>query len=145
MTKRAVDFYSFQGSKGKTVAIDCAAVGIDSRLTPVVILADAKGADLLVNRTGGMMQFLPPADGTYIIKVSDLTFQGGDRFFYRLALQAAPAQRQPQTKTVSAMSWPPVGLALQASAKDTEAQQQGCRSAEADFALRCGRHVLSCR
>jgi len=53
MTKRAVDFDSFQGSQGKAVAVDCAAVGIDSRLTPVVILADAKGADLLVNRTGG--------------------------------------------------------------------------------------------
>lgn len=120
MTKRAVDFYSFQGSQGKAVAIDCAAVGIDSRLTPVVILADAKGADLLVNRTGGMIEFQPPSDGTYIIKVSDLTFQGGDRFFYRLALQAAPAQRQPQTKTVSAMSWPPEGLPAQANLKDTE-------------------------
>jgi hypothetical protein len=27
MTKRAVDFYSFQGVKGQAVAIDCAAVG----------------------------------------------------------------------------------------------------------------------
>lgn len=120
MTKRAVDFYSFQGVKDQAVAIDCAAVGIDSRLTPVVILADSKGADLKVNRTGGIIDFTPPADGTYIIKVSDLTYQGGERHFYRLALQKSPAQPQPQTQTVSAMSWPPAGLAAAPAAKETE-------------------------
>ncbi len=120
MTKRAVDFYSFQALKGQPVAIDCAAVGIDSRLTPVLILADSKGADLKVNRTGGIIDFTPPADGTYIIKVSDLTYQGGERHFYRLALQNSPAQPQPQTQTVSAMSWPPADLATNAATKETE-------------------------
>lgn len=124
MTKRAVDFYSFQGSKGKRVAIDCAAIGIDSRLTPVLILADAKGSDLLVNRTGGVIDFSPPSDGTYVIKVNDLTFQGGERHFYRLALQEVagngPAPRQPQTATVSSMSWPPEGLAAEAKSNETE-------------------------
>jgi hypothetical protein len=120
MTKRAVDFYSFQGVKDQAVAIDCAAVGIDSRLTPVVILADSKGADIKVNRTGGIIDFTPPADGTYIIKVSDLTYQGGERHFYRLALQKSPAQPQPQTQTVSAMSWPPADLTANAAAKETE-------------------------
>lgn len=124
MTKRAVDFYSFQGVKGKRVAVDCAAIGIDSRLTPVLILADAKGGDLKVNRTGGVIDFTPPVDGTYVIKVSDLTYQGGERFFYRLALQEVagngPAPRQPQTQTVSAMSWPPAGLAEAARMHETE-------------------------
>ncbi len=122
MTKRAVDFYSFTGTRGKRVVVECAATGIDSRLTPVLIIADARGRDLLVNRTSGLLDFTPPADGTYLIKVSDLTFQGGERHFYRLALQdaaaGAPIQRLPQTQTVSAMSWPPVGLA--ATAKDSE-------------------------
>ena len=70
MTKRAVDFYSFQGVKGKRVAVDCAATGIDSKLTPG---ADhrrrARASDLLVNRTGGVIDFTPPADGTYLVKV----------------------------------------------------------------------------
>lgn len=124
MTTRAVDFYSFQGIKGKRAAIECAATGIDSRLTPVLILADAKGGDLKVNRTGGLIDFTPPADGTYLIKVSDLTYQGGARHFYRLALQevagGGPAPRQPQTATVSRMSWPPAGLAATAAANETE-------------------------
>lgn len=120
MTQRAVDFYSFQGVKDQPVAVDCAAAGIDSRLTPVLILADAKGADLKVNRTGGMIDFTPPADGAYIIKVSDLTYQGGARHFYRLALQKGPALPQPATQMVSAMSWPPHGLAAQAATLEVE-------------------------
>ncbi|MBL9142462.1 MAG: serine protease [Verrucomicrobiaceae bacterium] len=124
MTRRAVDFYSFQGVKGKRVAVDCAAVGIDSRLTPVLVLADAQGRDLKVNRTGGVIDFTPEADGTFIVKVSDLTYQGGERHFYRLAVQEvpanAPAPHQPQTQMVSAMSWPPVGLPAPAKANETE-------------------------
>lgn len=120
MTKRAVDYYSFQGVKDQAVAVDCAAVGIDSRLTPVLIIADGKGADLKVNRTGGMIDFTPPADGTYIIKVNDLTYQGGERHFYRLALQKGPAQPQPQTQMVSAMSWPPAGLPPAAATSEAE-------------------------
>jgi len=128
MSKRAVDYYSFQASQNKRVAIECAAVGIDSRLTPVVILADAQGRDLMVNRSGGIIDFTPPADGTYLIKVNDLTFQGGNRHFYRLAIQSVPegqpAPRQPQTQSVSAMSWPPAGLAPQAPVTETEPNNQ---------------------
>ena len=123
-TKRAVDFYSFQGGEGKRVAVDCAAVGIDSRLTPVVVLGDTQGHDLLVNRTGGVIDFTPPADGTYLVKVNDLTFGGGERYFYRLAVQEVkgdgPAPRQPQTQTVSSMSWPPSGLAATAGLQEKE-------------------------
>jgi len=128
MTKRAVDFYSFTGVKGKRVVADCAAVGIDSRLNPVLIIADAQGRDLLVNRTSGLLDFNPPADGSYLIKVSDLTYQGGERYFYRLALQevadGVPAPHQPSTQTVSAMSWPPVGLTATAPASETEPNNQ---------------------
>jgi len=124
MTKRAVDHYSFQGAKGRRVAVDCAARGIDSRLTPVVVLADAKGNDLLVNRSGGVIDFTPPADGTYVIKINDLTYQGGERHFYRLALQevngGGPAPRQPETLAVGAMSWPPEGLPPVAAMKESE-------------------------
>lgn len=120
MTKRAVDYYTFQAVKGQALSIECAAEGIDSRLTPVLILADEKGADIKVNRTGGMIDFTPGSDGKYVIKVNDLTFQGGDRHFYRLALQKAPALPQPHTQTVSAMSWPPANLAPTAAMKEVE-------------------------
>ena len=124
MTKRAVDFYSFQAKKGQHVAIDCATTGIDSKLTPVLIIGDAKGQDLLVNRTGGLIDFNPPADGTYLVKVHGLTFQGGAESFYRLALQEVKAGQsiaaQPSTSKVSSMSWPPFGLAAKAAMSEVE-------------------------
>ncbi len=123
MTNRAVDFYAFQGVKGKRVIVDCAAAGIDSKLTPVVIVADAQGRDLMVNRTGGLLDFTPPADGTYLVKLHSLTFQGGAQQFYRLALQEvaadAPAPRQAGTLNVSSMSWLPQGIMATAS-QETE-------------------------
>jgi hypothetical protein len=111
MTRRAVDFYSFEAKQGRRVVVDCAAAGIDSKLTAVLIIADAQGRDLLVNRTGGVLDFTPPADGRYFIKVHGLTFQGGPEHFYRLALMDAPGTgptpQQPGTSTVSSFSWMP--------------------------------------
>jgi hypothetical protein len=124
MTQRAIDYYSFQGVKGKRVVVDCATTGIDSKLTPVLMIADAQGGDLLVNRTGGILDFTPPADGTYLVKVHGLTFKGGPEHFYRLALQEAPlvgpAPRQAATASVSSMSWPPQGLPATAQSSETE-------------------------
>jgi hypothetical protein len=108
---RAIDFYAFQAAKGKRMAVDCAATGIDSKLNPVVIIGDAAGHELLIDRAGGALDFTPPADGKYFIKVHDLTFQGGAEYFYRLALVEAlgdgPVRRQPSTMAVNAFSLPP--------------------------------------
>ncbi len=114
MTKRAVDFYSFAAKSGQRVAVECAAAGIDSKLVPVIMVADSQGRDLLVNRTGGVIDFTAAADGTYLVKVHSLTFQGGPEHFYRLVLQdlaaGAPLPRHPRTTLLSSTSWPPVGL-----------------------------------
>ncbi|MCB1232340.1 MAG: serine protease [Verrucomicrobiae bacterium] len=124
MPQRAIDYYTFEARKGQRYAIECAAQGIDSKLTPVVIVADAKGRDLVVNRTGGVIDFTPKADGTHVIKVNDLTFQGSDRHFYRLALQEIPAEglppRQPSTAKVSSTSWPPPGLPTDPKQREAE-------------------------
>lgn len=124
MTARAVDYYSFEAKKDQRLVIECAATGIDSKAKPVVIFADEQGNDLLVNRTGGVIDFAPPTAGTYMIKVNDLVYQGGAEYFYRLAVQEVaaevPAPRQPSTVSVSSMSWPPTGLAANAADKESE-------------------------
>jgi len=124
MPARAVDYYSFSAKAGTRYAIECAAAGIDSRLTPVVIVADAEGRDLLVNRTGGVIDFTPDADGAYLIKVNDLTFQGSERHFYRLVLQEIPAEglppRHPANAKVGSVSWPPPGLPAEPKSRETE-------------------------
>ena len=111
MTARAVDFYSFTGRKGQRIVVECATAGIDSKLTPVLIVADGEGRDLVVNRTSGLLDFTPPADGKYFVKVHGLTFKGGPENFYRLALQdvaaGAPIPRQARTRSVNSFSWGP--------------------------------------
>lgn len=124
MTQRAVDHYSFEAKKGQRVIVDCATRGIDSKLAAVVIVADAAGRDLLVERRGGALDFTVPADGKYVIKVHELTFKGGPAYYYRLGLWelpvGAPIVRMPSTKPVNSFSWPPQGLKEQAELAEAE-------------------------
>ncbi|MCP4172807.1 MAG: serine protease [Fuerstiella sp.] len=124
MTKQAVDHYAFEAQKRQRIVVDCAAKRIDSKLNPVLIVADAKGNDLQVERRGGAIDFTAPEAGRYVIKVHDLTFNGSQEYFYRLVLQEASGDesipRLPATKTVSSFSWPPTGLSDDAVVAETE-------------------------
>lgn len=124
MTDRSIDHYRFTGRAGQRCLIHCAARAIDSKLDPVLILADEFGRDLVVQRRGGVIDHELPADGTYVIKVHELTFKGGPGYFYRLTVRELEAE-QPQplfasTRDVSAFSWPPTGLPETASATEIE-------------------------
>ncbi len=124
MTQRAVDHYVLEATKGQRIIVDCATRGIDSKLAAVVIIADAAGRDLLVERRGGALDFTVPADGKYVIKVHELTFKGGQAYYYRLAVSelpvGAPIVRLPSTKPVNSFSWPPQGLKEQAELAESE-------------------------
>lgn len=132
MSVRAVDHYAFSAKQGQRIIVDCATRGIDSKLDAVVIVADAAGRDLLVERRGGVLDFNVPEDGKYVIKVHELTFKGGPSYFYRLGVweQAAgtPIVRQPGTKTVNSFSWPPEGLTEQAAAAEAEPNNDAGKS-----------------
>jgi len=124
MTARSVDHYAFDAVQGNRYVVNCLARGIDSKLDAVLIVADDQGRDLVVERRGGMIDFVAPADGRFMIKVHELTFKGGPGFFYRLSLQqledGAPQPTFASTRNVSAYSWPPVGLAAQAAVDEIE-------------------------
>lgn len=124
MTSRAVDHYVFEARKGQRVIVDCATRGIDSKLDAVVIIADAAGRDLLVERRGGALDYQIPTDGRYVIKVHEMTFKGGPAYYYRLGVWELPADaplvRMPTTKAVNSFSWPPLGLPEAATATEEE-------------------------
>jgi hypothetical protein len=124
MSVKSVDHYFFEAQKGHRYLVNCASRGIDSRLDAVLIIADAAGRDLQVERRGDMLDFTARTDGKHVLKVHELTFQGGPTFFYRLGLQELPADAPvPQfasTKAVSAFSWPPVGLRENAESAEVE-------------------------
>ena len=123
MPTRAVNHYAFEAKAGQRILVDCAARRIDSELNPVLILGDALGRDLRVQRRGGAIDFTVPSDGKYTVKVHDLTFNGGANYFYRLCVRELttdePVNRMLGTQIVSAHSWPPAGLSGQAALKET--------------------------
>ncbi len=49
MPVRAVNHYRINVKKDQRIIVDCAARGMDSKLHPVVMIADSAGRDLLVN------------------------------------------------------------------------------------------------
>jgi hypothetical protein len=114
MSVRAIDHYRLELKQGQRIGVDCCASGIDSKLKPVLIVADENGRDLVVQRRGNPAIFAAPKDGSYFVKVHDLTFQGGPYYFYRLVVRAIPDDRalQPlaRTRSVNSASWPPVGV-----------------------------------
>lgn len=121
---RSIDYYTFKAKKGQRLIVDCAARGIDSKLNATVVVCDAAGRDLVVERRGGAIDFTVPQDGIHSIKIHELTFKGGPAFFYRLGLWEQPAGkpivRQPSTSRVNAFSWPPAGTPQQAPTSEIE-------------------------
>ncbi len=128
MTAQAVDHFTFEATTGQRIVVDCAANAVDSKLSAVLIVADAEGNDLLVERRGGAIDFTAPETGNYVVKVHDLTFNGGPDYFYRLILQAAASdeivRRLPATHTVSSFSWPPPALKDDALMPEVEPNNQ---------------------
>lgn len=88
-TAAAADWFRFAAKKGTRVFVECDAAGIDSRLSPVLTLSDLSGRELESSRSG-LLDFTAPADGTWRIKLHDLTFAGGPSHFYRLTLYTGP-------------------------------------------------------
>jgi len=124
VASRGADHYWFEARKGQRIVVDCASRGIDSKLEATVVIADHTGRDLLVERRTGVIDFTIPETGKYLIKVHELTYQGGPAFYYRLTVRElppdVPVQRHPSTALVSSFSWPPAGLAPQAATIEVE-------------------------
>lgn len=89
-TAAAADWFKFTAKKGQRLLIDCDAGEIDSRLNPVLTISEPGGRELATNRRGGLLDFAAPADGTYLLKLNELTFAGGADYFYRLTLTTGP-------------------------------------------------------
>ena len=139
MTDKSVDHYSFNAMKGHRYIVHCASRGIDSKLDAVLIIGDAAGRDLVVERRGGILDFAATEDGRHVIKVHDLTFKGGPAYYYRLSLQEiaadAPLPEFASTKTVNSFSWPPRDIS--AVAETPEAEPNNVHTAAQKVSLPC--------
>src|SRR5439155_25625951 len=80
----------FTARKGQGVLIECLAREIDSRMDDTLILYDTSGRELERQRRGGLLDFIAPFDGQFILALSDFVYRGGEEYFYRLTIGAGP-------------------------------------------------------
>ncbi|MSQ97366.1 MAG: hypothetical protein EXR98_22825 [Gemmataceae bacterium] len=89
-----VDCYKFKAKAGQRVVVECLAERIDSKLRAVLEVNDADGKRLAANRgyagIDPLVDLLVPADGTYFVKVFDLSYLGSAAHFYRLDIDTKP-------------------------------------------------------
>ncbi len=89
-----VDVFRFEAKAGQRVVLECFAERIDSQLRAVLEVYDKQGKRLAVNRghsgVDPLIDFRVPADGTYSVKVFDLSFLGGNAHLYRLDIDTKP-------------------------------------------------------
>lgn len=88
------DHFRFEAKQGQRVVIECLAERIDSRLRAVLEVFDASGRRLAVNRgyfgIDPLIDFRVPADGSYVVKVQDLTSSRSAEHYYRLDIDTGP-------------------------------------------------------
>lgn len=90
------DPYRVQVRKGETVIFDLGIKAVDSAAqTPTLTLLDASGNILSTNRgldsgADPFLSFKAPADGSYVIRVSETTLEGSRDYRYRLTAGVLP-------------------------------------------------------
>jgi hypothetical protein len=90
----AVHYFKLPMTSGQRVTVRCDAANIDSRMDPSLILYDSQGRELKQSRRGGMLEFLAPNAGKYLLKVHDFLFAGGAEYFYRVSIRENTLQQE---------------------------------------------------
>jgi len=78
--------YRVFAQQGQRIIGACYGEALDSRIEPVVELLDANGRSLQKDRRGRLIDYEIKTTGPYFVVVSDLTYRGGDQYFYRLSI-----------------------------------------------------------
>jgi len=88
------DFLRFKLHAGHRVIFDVQANRTGSPLDPTLYLLDSSGKELArsedVHGLDPFLEFTPPSDGDYIVKLTDTRFQGGSDYRYRLVAGVRP-------------------------------------------------------
>jgi len=82
-------WYRMETLAGRAYTIRAETRGIDSRLEPILELADPTGRPLGMSRRG-VLGFVGPTNGPVMVSVHDVTYRGGDDVLYRMEVTTAP-------------------------------------------------------
>jgi hypothetical protein len=97
-----VDYFRFPGKKGQMILVDAQCVRIGSGIDPTIRLTAAAANRAFVasaDDSAGLMTdarltAVLPADGDYVVELSDSRYQGGTRPVYRLVIGEVPAAEE---------------------------------------------------
>lgn len=89
------DFFRFTAKKGQSLIVKVSARSQGSQIDPIVSILTADGKQLQQIDDQGEnrdpeLTWNPPADGDYLLTVSDLHGRGGPRYFYRVNIAPPP-------------------------------------------------------
>ncbi|HTH47135.1 MAG TPA: hypothetical protein VMB21_06465 [Candidatus Limnocylindria bacterium] len=88
------DYFRFRARAGEKLIFDVQANRFGSPLDPTLILLDAAGKEIArsedANGLDPFLEFTAPAEGEYVAKLTDLRFQGGGDYRYRIVAGALP-------------------------------------------------------
>ncbi len=89
-----VDWFKFQAKAGQRLIIQVFGERIDSPIDATLTLYDDQGQQIDADRdTEGkdpLIDFAVPAEGTYVVKVNDFVYAGGNDHVYRLQIAERP-------------------------------------------------------
>lgn len=97
-----VDFLKFAGKKGQIIVVDAQCARVGSGVDPSIRLTTAASTRRFVasaDDTPGLLTDACltaelPADGDYVVEISDSRYQGGGRPVYRLVIGAVPMAQE---------------------------------------------------
>ena len=90
------DCFSFQAKKKESFSIEILAHRIGSALDPLLRIIDAKGNELVYslafNEPNGdpKIRFVAPEAGSYVMELRDVSYRGGEAYFYRMRFGKFP-------------------------------------------------------
>ena len=84
-----VNWFRVRAKKGRRLTARIDTRELDSRLDPVLRLADVEGRPLEQSRRG-FLDVMVPEGGVFLVGVHDVTYRGGDDYVFRLILTSAP-------------------------------------------------------
>jgi hypothetical protein len=90
VTPNTAAWFRFVANAGQRIVVRVEASELDSRLVPDLTVTDADGCELALSRRRQWLDFTAPTNGSYLLKLHDQTFRGGDDYHFRLTLTTAP-------------------------------------------------------
>ena len=89
-TANQKNFYRLSAKRGQRVIVVCIGEAIDSKIDPVIQLLDGQGRSLQRDARGCLLDYTAETTGPLFVAVHDLTYRGGNPFFYRLSIHDGP-------------------------------------------------------